>query len=85
MDRTNLYQDFAGCDLVFLLELGPMVGLTLWRIALKRGTPLDTRKAAQWATTGWVQVALVVALVCAGGIYALIKLAPPPPVVEEYY
>ncbi|MCC6632869.1 MAG: cytochrome b, partial [Gammaproteobacteria bacterium] len=29
--------------------------------------------------------ALVVALVCAGGIYALIKLAPPPPVVEEYY
>ncbi|MBK6780539.1 MAG: DUF2214 family protein [Gemmatimonadetes bacterium] len=49
--------------LVFLLELGPMVGLTLWRIALKRGTPLDTRKAAQWATTGRVQVALVVVLV----------------------
>ena len=49
--------------LVFLLELGPMVGLTLWRIALKRGTPLDTRKAAQWATTGRVQVALIVVLV----------------------
>jgi cytochrome b len=29
--------------------------------------------------------ALVVALVCAGGIYALIKFAPPPPAVEEYY
>jgi cytochrome b len=29
--------------------------------------------------------ALIVALVCAGGIYALIKLAPPPPAVEEYY
>ncbi len=29
--------------------------------------------------------ALVVALVCAGGIYALIKFAPPPAAVEEYY
>jgi len=29
--------------------------------------------------------ALVVALVCAGGIYAMIKLAPPPAAVEEYY
>ena len=37
-------------------------------------------KAAYAAT-----IALVVALVCAGGIYALIKLAPPPPVVEEDY
>lgn len=49
--------------LVFLLELGPMVGLTLWRLALKRGTPPDTRKAAQWAATGQVQLALVVVLV----------------------
>ncbi len=49
--------------LVFLLELGPMVGLTLWRLALKRGTPPDTRKAARWAATGRVQLALVVVLV----------------------
>lgn len=29
--------------------------------------------------------ALIVALVCAGGIYVMIKFAPPPPNVEEYY
>ncbi|MFO1502992.1 MAG: cytochrome b/b6 domain-containing protein [Steroidobacteraceae bacterium] len=29
--------------------------------------------------------ALIVALICAGGIYAMIKLAPPPAAVEEYY
>ena len=29
--------------------------------------------------------ALIVALVCAGGIYALLEFAPPPPAVEEYY
>jgi len=32
----------------------------------------------------WLK-ALIVILVCAGGVYAVLKMAPPPPASEEYY
>lgn len=32
----------------------------------------------------WLK-ALIVILVCAGGVYTLLKMAPPPPASEEYY
>lgn len=48
---------------IFLLELGPMVGLTRWRIALRRGQAIDTGRAARWAFTGRVQLALVIVMV----------------------
>jgi len=48
--------------LVFLLEVGPMIGFVGWRNALRHGKAPDTSQAPRWALTSRVQVGLVVLL-----------------------
>jgi putative membrane protein len=50
--------------LVVLLEVGPAVGLTRWRAALRRGVAPDTSLAPRWAAISRVEAALVLALLC---------------------
>jgi putative membrane protein len=45
---------------VFALEIAPMVTLIRWRIAVKRGTAPDTRRAGAFARISVLQALLVV-------------------------
>ncbi len=51
--------------LILLLELGPMVGLIRWRIALKRGVAPDLARARGYARTGHLQAVLMILMVFA--------------------
>lgn len=55
----------AGFVLIVLLELGPMIGLIRWRMALKRGVAPDTTRAAAYARISTIQTVIVVLLVFA--------------------
>ncbi len=46
--------------LVFALEITPMVTLIRWRIALRRGSPLDTHHAALFVRINDTQTVLVI-------------------------
>jgi len=48
---------------VLLLELGPMIDLTRWRTALRRGQPPDTSRARRWATISRIEAILVLIIV----------------------
>jgi putative membrane protein len=48
--------------LVVVLELGPMLALTRWRGALRRGQTADTTLAPRWALISRIEVGLVVLL-----------------------
>lgn len=48
--------------LVVLLELGPMMDLTRWRSALRRGQTPDTSRAPRWARISRIQAGLVLLL-----------------------
>jgi putative membrane protein len=51
--------------LILLLEIWPMVTLIRWRIAAKRGSTIDTRRAAVFARVSYLQAVLVILMVCA--------------------
>lgn len=51
--------------LTLLLELWPMTALVRWRIAARRGTAVDTRRALLFSRISAVQAGLVVAMVFA--------------------
>ena len=50
---------------ILLLELGPMIALIRWRVAVARGAVPDTRAASRFARTSFVQALLVVLMVLA--------------------
>ena len=51
--------------LLIVLEVGPIIALRRWRKQLAEGTTPDTSTAPRFATTGMVQVVLVVLMVVA--------------------
>jgi putative membrane protein len=51
--------------LILLLEIGPMVTLIRWRIALARGVPVDTHLAGRFARISFLQAGLVMLMVLA--------------------
>ena len=51
--------------LILVLEIGPMVALVRWRMAVSRGTRPDTRLAARFAGTSSMQAILLVLMVLA--------------------
>jgi putative membrane protein len=51
--------------LILLLEIGPMVTLIRWRIALARGVPVDTYLAGRFAGISFLQAGLVMLMVLA--------------------
>jgi putative membrane protein len=51
--------------LILLLEIGPMVTLIRWRLALARGEPVDTHLASRFARISLLQAALVMLMVLA--------------------
>jgi cytochrome b len=80
---------------VLLWVMGLHVLAILFYVVYKRqnlvGPMFTGSKAAmsvpeREAITGsqWLK-ALIVILVCAGGVYLVLKMAPPPPAMEEYY
>jgi putative membrane protein len=50
---------------ILLLEIGPMVVLIRWRIALRRAVPIDLRRAGVLGGISLVQTGLVIAMVVA--------------------
>ena len=50
---------------ILLLELGPMIALIRWRVAVARGAVPDTRAASRFARISFVQALLVVLMVLA--------------------
>ena len=50
---------------ILLLEIAPMVTLIKWRVQAARGTPVDARRASQFATISYVQAGLVLLMVVA--------------------
>ena len=46
--------------MVFVLEIAPMTTFIRWRIALRRGAPLDTRRAALFVRMNDAQMVLVI-------------------------
>ena len=51
--------------LILALELGPMLALIRWRVAIKRGAQPDTSAASRFARISFLQAALVVLMVLA--------------------
>jgi putative membrane protein len=51
--------------LILVLEVWPMMTLIRWRIAHRKGQPIDTAPAARMATISYLQAFLVVAMVFA--------------------
>jgi putative membrane protein len=51
--------------LILLLELGPMLTLIRWRIALAKGQTVDTRSAPRFALISSIQTVLIVLMVLA--------------------
>jgi putative membrane protein len=51
--------------LILLLEIGPMVTLIRWRLALARGEPVDTHLASRLARISFLQAVLVMLMVLA--------------------
>lgn len=49
--------------LILLLEIRPMLTLARWRIAVRRGTSIDTSSSLSLARIGQVEVALVILIV----------------------
>lgn len=49
--------------LILLLEIGPMVGLIGWRLALRRGVIPDTRPALRYAALSTLEAFLLILLV----------------------
>lgn len=49
--------------LILVLELGPMISLVRWRVALARGETPDTRAAVRFARISFLQGVLVVLMV----------------------
>jgi putative membrane protein len=49
--------------LVLLLEIGPMIGLIRWRLALRRGVIPDTRRALRYAAVSTLEAFLLILLV----------------------
>ena len=55
--------------LILALEVSPMIALVGWRIHVKKGEPVDTRRARTFAVIGDIQLLLVIAMVvCAAGM-----------------
>ncbi len=50
---------------VLLLELAPMITLIKWRIALKKGTPIDTGRARLFARISHIEALLIMLIVIA--------------------
>ena len=50
---------------ILVLELGPMIALIRWRVAVARGSVPDTRAATGFARISFVQAVLVVLMVLA--------------------
>ncbi|HEX9488310.1 MAG TPA: DUF2214 family protein [Gemmatimonadales bacterium] len=50
---------------ILVLEVGPMIALIRWRVAMARGSVPDTRAASRFARISFVQAALVVLMVLA--------------------
>src|SRR6266480_1116152 len=50
---------------ILVLELGPMIALIRWRVAVARGSVPDTRTATRFARISFVQAVLVVLMVLA--------------------
>lgn len=50
---------------ILVLEVGPMIALTRWRVAVARGSVPDTRAATRFARISFVQAVLVVLMVLA--------------------
>jgi len=50
---------------ILVLELGPMIALIRWRVAVARGSVPDTRAATRFARISFVQAVLVVLMVLA--------------------
>lgn len=48
--------------ILLLLELGPMVDLVRWRLALARGQTPDTSRARRWAGISRVETGVVLAI-----------------------
>ena len=48
---------------IFALEIGPMISLIRWRIALAKGAAPDLSAAPRWALISRIEAALVVAIV----------------------
>ena len=61
-DRV-FYTKVALFLLILLLELAPMATLIRWRIALRRGAPVDTSRAPAFARISQIQAALVLLMV----------------------
>lgn len=49
--------------IVFLLEIGPMVDLILWRNAVRKGQPPRIERAPRWALISRIQTVVVVVMV----------------------
>jgi putative membrane protein len=55
--------------LILLLEIWPMITLIKWRIATKKGTPIDTSASGKLSAISYVQAALIVGMViCAAAM-----------------
>ena len=50
---------------ILVLEVGPMIALIRWRVAVARGSVPDTRAATRFARISFVQAVLVVLMVLA--------------------
>jgi putative membrane protein len=50
---------------ILVLEMGPMIALIRWRVAVARGSVPDTRAATRFARISFVQAVLVVLMVLA--------------------
>jgi len=63
--------------LILALELGPMISLVRWRVALARGETPDTRAAVRFARISFLQGVLVVLMVLAATAMARGYGVPP--------
>jgi putative membrane protein len=48
--------------LIFALEIAPMAAFIGWRIALRKGGPIDTRRVARFVRINDLETALVIAI-----------------------
>jgi putative membrane protein len=65
MHNHLFWTKMALLGLILVLEIGPMVALIRWRMAISRGTRPDTRVAGRFAGTSSMQAVLLVLMVLA--------------------
>ena len=49
--------------LILLLEIRPIITISKWRRQVRKRAPIEIGAAGGMATTSWIQVALVVAMI----------------------